>query len=179
MLRVFVGIPASEKIKQLATEWAKKYASLPLRFVSGNGLHITLVPPWYAENADCAVGEINDLATAVKPFKIRFKEITLGTSPKRPRLIWTMAEDFEKEEILKLKKTSEAVFGQRPVGTVAYNPHLTLARFNENDFESLGFKELREKIDWEMEVNSVALYESKLLHEGAQYEILKEIKLNG
>lgn len=176
MIRVFVGIPVSEEIKKKIVEWAEDHKSWPLRFVSGNALHITLVPPWYAEDANCAVGQLGDIATVVKPFKIRFKKITFGTSPKRPRLIWTMGEDYDKEGMLRLKTAAEAVFGQKPE-VRPYNPHLTIARFKEEDFDKLPTKELEESVDWEMEVNSVVLYESKLHHSGAEYEVLKEIEL--
>lgn len=175
MLRVFVGIPASEELQEEIRKWSEVYKEWPLRFVSGQGLHITLVPPWYVENADCAVGEINNLASAVKPFKIKFKKITFGTSPERPRLIWTIGEGYDREAILRLKTTAETVFGQR-ADTRIYAPHLTLARFKEEDFGELPSKDLEAAVDWEMEVSSVALYESKLYHSGAEYEILKEIE---
>ncbi len=175
MIRIFVGIPVSEEIREKISKLADGFRGWPLRWVAGNGLHITLVPPWYAESADCAVGEINDLASATAPFKIKFNKITFGTSPKRPRLIWTIGEDYDKEVILRLKTTAEAVFGQKTANR-PYVPHLTIARFNEADFDKFPTNDLDEKIDWEMEADSVALYESKLYHSGAEYEILKEIK---
>ena len=175
MIRVFVGIPVSEEVKKEITEWAEDHKDWPLRFVSGNGLHITLVPPWYADSANCAVGELDDIAAAVKPFTIRFKKINFGTSPKRPRLIWTMGEDYDKEGMLRLKAAAETVFGQKPE-VRPYNPHLTIARFKEGEFDKLPTKELDEAVDWEMEVNSVVLYESKLHHSGAEYDVLKRIE---
>jgi 2'-5' RNA ligase len=175
MIRVFIGIPAPENIRAEAFDFREKLKDWPLRWVSGDDLHITLVPPWYVENADCVIGEINDLAKTMEPFKIKFKKITFGTSPKRPRLIWTMGEDYDREAILRLKATAETVFGQK-ADTRIYSPHLTIARFKEDDFDKFPTKNLEEKIDWGMEVNSVALYESKLNHSGAEYEILKEIE---
>ncbi|TSC60404.1 MAG: 2'-5' RNA ligase [Parcubacteria group bacterium LiPW_15] len=178
MIRVFVGIPISEELREKIGKWAESHKDWPLRFVSGTGLHITLVPPWYAENSDCAVGQLDDIATAVKPFNIKFKKITFGTSSKRPRLIWTMGEDYDKEGMLRLKAVAEAVFGQKPE-VRPYSPHLTIARFKEEDFGKMPTKELDENVDWEMEVNFVVLYESKLHHSGAEYEILKKIELKG
>lgn len=178
MIRVFIGIPVSEELKEKIGKWAESHKAWPLRFVSGTGLHITLVPPWYADGANCAVGQLDEMAAAVKPFRIKFKKITFGTSPKRPRLIWTMSEDYDKEGMLRLKAAAGAIFGQKPE-VRPYNPHLTIARFNEGEFDKLPTKELDEAVDWEMEVNSVVLYESKLHHSGAEYEILKEIKLVG
>jgi 2'-5' RNA ligase len=178
MIRVFVGIPVSEEIKKKIAQWAEDHKDWPLRFVSGTGLHITLVPPWYVDSADCAVGQLDDIAAAAKPFTIKFKKITFGTSPKRPRLIWTMGEDYDREGMLRLKAAAGAIFGQKS-DPRPYNPHLTIARFKEEDFNKFPAKELEESVDWEMEVDFVALYESKLHHSGAEYEILKEIKLVG
>lgn len=175
MIRVFVGIPIEEALRPAVLDLKEKFKNLPLRWVSGNGLHITLVQPWYAEDADCAVGELSALVNEVVPFKIKFKSVTFGTSPKRPRLLWTMGEDYDREIMLRLKAVAETVFGQRP-DIRPYAPHLTLARFKEEDFEKFPTKNLDEKIDWEMEVNSVALYESKLEHSGSEYEILKKIE---
>lgn len=178
MIRVFLGIPASEELRGKIVQWTEGYKDWPLRWVSGNGLHITLVQPWYALNADYVVGKISELAKVAKPFKIKFKKITFGTSPKRPRLIWTMGEDYDREAMSHLKTTAEVVFGQR-ADIRPYAPHLTIARFKEEDFGNLPAKDFKEGVDWEMEVKSVALYESKLQHSGSEYEILKKIKLVG
>lgn len=71
--RIFIGIPASEEIKKLAGEWGltslnpsferREIKSTPLlakerqgevniRWVAPRNLHITLVPPWQAEEAE-------------------------------------------------------------------------------------------------------------------------------
>ncbi|MDO8504842.1 MAG: RNA 2',3'-cyclic phosphodiesterase [Candidatus Liptonbacteria bacterium] len=176
MIRVFVAIPIPEELQKEIFAWEKNYKNLPVRWGSGQSLHITLVPPWYAEDANCAVGELSDIQSAVKPFEIRFDRVSFGTRPDAPRLIWAWGKEAG-EEILKLKSVAEAVFGQRPEKR-PYNPHLTLARFKDDDFKSFPIKHLEEKIDWKMKADSVALYESRLHHSGAEYEILKEIKLN-
>ncbi len=185
MIRVFLGIPASEELKEKISLWAEGYKDWPLRWVSGNGLHITLVQPWYApacrqagKTLDCWMDKLDDLAKATGPIKIKFKKVTFGTNPAKPRLVWTIGEDYDREAMIRLKTAAEAVFGQR-LDIRSYSPHLTIARFKEEDFENLPDKNLNDSVDWEMEVGSVALYESKLQHSGAEYEILKEIKLVG
>ena len=178
MIRVFVGIPASEEISKKITKWAEDHKDWPLRFVSGTGLHITVVQPWDAEESQITDYEVRcrEAVKDIKAFKIRFKEIIFGTSSKRPRLIWTMGVDYDREMALKLKSAAETAFGQKP-DIRPYNAHLTVARFKEADFEKIPNKDMHEKVDWEMTVDSIALYESKLLQSGAEYEILKKIEL--
>ena len=84
--------------------------------------------------------------------------------------------DYDREMALKLKSAAETAFGQKP-DIRPYNAHLTVARFKEADFEKIPNKDMHEKVDWEMTVDSIALYESKLLQSGAEYEILKKIEL--
>lgn len=175
MIRVFVGIPVSEEFQLRVFSWEEKFGALPVKWARGKNLHITLVPPWYAEGADCAVGELSDIKTSVKPFTLRFDRVVYGPRPEEPRLIWAETKIIP-EDIFNLKSSAETVFGQRPEKR-PYKPHLTLARFKTEEFASFQVKKLEEAVDWEMEVNSVVLYESKLYHSGAEYEILKEIKL--
>lgn len=175
MIRVFAAIPLPPELAKKIQEWKEKHSDLPVRWVSGSGLHITLIPPWDAERGDDAPLDMEALAGSVRPFKIKFENLTLGTSPKRPRLIWAMNKK-PPAEILALKAASEAYFG-RKAEPRPYNPHITICRFKEDDFAKFPFGDLDEKIDWEMEVNSVVLMESKLLHSGAEYEVIKEIKL--
>lgn len=172
-----MGIPASEELKEKISEWSEGFKDWPLRFVSGNGLHITVVQPWYMEESEISnlEAQIGGAFKNIEPFKIKFKELTFGTSPKRPRLIWAMGEDYDDEAALKLKAAAETAFSQKP-DIRPYRPHLTVARFKEEDFEKMSTKDLHEKIDWEMTVDSIALYESKLLQSGSEYEILKKVE---
>jgi 2'-5' RNA ligase len=88
-----------------------------------------------------------------------------------------MGEDYDKEKIAALKGLCEVVFGQRAENR-PYVPHLTIARFKEEDFAGLPAA-LEKEVSWKMKIDSVALYESKLYHSGAEYEILRKIELRG
>jgi 2'-5' RNA ligase len=55
--------------------------------------------------------------------------------------------------------------------------HSTLARFRPEDFSKFPIKELNEQVNWRQTVDHIALYESHLSSQGAEYEVIEKIRL--
>jgi len=175
--RLFVALPISEKLQAEIAAWEKKFSQLPVRWLAGKNLHITLVAPWEeAEENIPGILEIlknyrNDpaLKNFPKITEIDFSKVRFGPSPFTPRLIW--AEGETPAELTELKKTLGRVLNlpdHRP-----FSPHLTLARFRPEEFNGFSIKELDESIDWTETFTDFVLMESRLLPDGADYRIME------
>jgi 2'-5' RNA ligase len=173
--RIFVAVPISEELQEEILEWEKNYRRLPVRWIAGKNLHVTLIPPWESEEAEKVSMILKTLEGKIgESFEIVFERVCYGPRKEEPRLIW--AEGKAPKEIQDLKTRVENILGQRPDGR-PFKLHLTLARFNSRDFVKFPIKNLDEEVFWRQEVKSFVLMESRLLPEGAEYEVLEEIKL--
>lgn len=175
MKRVFIAIKASSDIQKKSEIWKNKYPELPVRWLSNNNLHITLVPPWEENNIEIIIGKLEKIPQKLSPFEVNYTKIAFGPTAKEPRLIW--AEGNAPKELIKLKnETFETLGVQKPVRK--FKLHLTLARFREENFCRFPINVLNEKINWKETVDSVSILESILRPEGAEYIVLKTFKLN-
>jgi len=174
-MRLFVAIKISEELQKEILEWERDYQRLPVRWIAGKNLHVTLIPPWESE-------EVGKISTALKALEgkmersleVIFKRVCYGPQKEKPRLIW--AEGKAPKEIQDLKTEVEGILRQKP-DSRPFKLHLTLARFNPRDFTRFPIKSLDEEVFWRQEVKSIVLVESRLLPEGAEYEVLEEIRL--
>lgn len=192
--RIFVAIPISEALQEEIVQWEKVYQELPVRWISGKNLHITLVPPWYEEDISHVDTLLRVIAEKQVPHVIHFHSVSFGprpvrdpkskisanvsrrlisngARPKQFRLIW--AEGRASRELSELKEELGRARMQKG-DSRPWVMHLTLARFRPKTFSSFSIKNLHEKVHWEEEVRSMVLMESHLSKEGADYEILKE-----
>ena len=171
--RLFVGIAISQKLQQEIIKWRYGYMELlPIRWTKCENLHITLIPPWQ-DYPNRVISKLQSLKSII-PFKVNFSDITTGPKLKRPRLIWASGKDDP--SILKLKSSLEKVLEQRK-REENFFMHITLAKIflpRKCPFE---IKELQEKINWEEIIETVTLYESHLLKNGSQYDILYQKKI--
>lgn len=172
--RIFVAIPISPELQAKIRKWTKKISALPVRWLAGKNLHITLVPPWYEENAVGVVEKLKLLVMGVRPFEIRFERVTFGPDPRRPRLIWAQGKTVS--QITELRARIIDALGakeeERP-----FRLHLTLARFKPETFSSFPIQRLDERVHWRDHVRSFVIMESHLFPDGADYEALAEIPL--
>lgn len=180
--RLFVAIPISEGLQNQALNFRKNYKNLPVRWLSGKNLHITLIPPWYTHDIASVKEKLESLKGKMSAFNVKFENISFGPSLSEPRLIW--ASGKTPPQIIELKNLSEKALGEKNLGEKALNRqpenrpfilHLTLARFRPEDFQKFPIKSLDEKIDWVENINSIVLMESHLSQKGADYEILQKI----
>lgn len=174
--RIFIGIKASNEIISKVVLWQERYeGKIIVRWLLSKNLHITLIPPWYERDIDSVFKKLSNPVNKTVPFKIRFQKITFGPNIKHPRLIWAEAEMTNKIYLLKesIEKTLDIEHEKRKL-----RPHLTIARFREDNFKFFKVRELIDLISWEMYVKSFQIFESKISSNGAEYEVLKEIKFH-
>lgn len=119
-------------------------------------------------------------AVMVKYFNITIEGTGVYPSPSQPKVLWLGVNKGSDELITLHTEVEKRVkkFKENPK-KVNFTPHITIARV----------RDLKRKIDVlpfmntvyspiEFDVNSIYLYESQLLPEGAQYTILAEFPLN-
>lgn len=172
MKRIFVAIKISSEIQKKANEWKADFLSLPVKWISSEDLHITLIPPWNEKNISEIVGKIEKIKGKVSPFDIEFQKITYGPDPANPRLIW--AEGIVTEDLIRLANEVAGSLGAEPIAS-EFKPHLTIARFRPENFSVFPMKQLNEQINWKEKIDSVSLMESVPTPEGSEYKRLKTI----
>lgn len=172
--RVFVSIPISSALQNGISTWREKYRDLPVRWLSGKNLHITLIPPWYEQDPDAVIQKLKITTIGCAPFDIEFKEVTYGPDPRVPRLIW--AEGQAPQDIHRLKAQIEKILGRLPEKR-QFKLHLTLARFRPENFAKFPEKNLNETVSWQEKIDSFTLMESHLSPAGADYVILEKIQI--
>lgn len=172
--RIFVAVPVSPALQEKVEIWRAKYERLPVRWLAGKNLHITLIPPWYAADVSNIASQLELVAGESKCFEIFFRRVVFGPEPHRPRLIW--AEGETPPELISLKSKLEKILDKEPERR-PFRLHLTLARFRPETFSSFPLKRLGENVSWVEMVDSFVLMEAHLSAAGADYEILAKYKL--
>jgi len=162
--RLFIAISVEGELKEAILAWQADHFSWPVRWLSGDNLHITVVAPWVEANLDSVIGQLESFAQKPRvPFYLRFFKVVFGPNRFAPRLVWSEGRAIK--PILDLKDDLEAALG-RPDPRF-YRLHLTLARFQQTDFGPAGLPNLFDRVDWGQEVRGFTLYESILKPEGA------------
>lgn len=165
--RIYVAIAVPEAMQELMLATSRKHR-LPVRWIEGKNLHITLVPPWYADDVEEVKSRLRRVAKH-RPFTVALNNVAYG--PKgRPRVIWATGPTTK--DILDLQEHVESALGahhERP-----FRLHVTLARFNPDRFRPA--QRINEQVDWSFTVDSIVLMESRLSSAGADYEILEKVE---
>lgn len=171
-MRVFVAIdiPPDVQGQMLA---AAERIRLPVRWLAGKDLHITLVPPWHTDDIEEVRRQLGQLKTH-RPFSIAFNSVSFGP-PGRHSLIWATGPTTR--GIAELKSHVESSLGV--MHDRKFRMHVTLARFRPEDYPKLGVQRLEIPVDWRMRVDSVVLMESHLSAAGAEYEVLERVRFQG
>lgn len=174
MKRIFIALPISEELKKWVSDWQNRHSDLPVRWIKEKNLHITIVPPWYTDNLNLVARQLEKIKNKFGQIELHFDKICIGPTSKNPRMIWL---EGETPEILpKLKTHLEAVLGLKPEKR-DFLLHLTIARFNPRDFHKFPLDPINEKISWDEKISSLVLMGSRLLPQGAEYEIIASIPL--
>lgn len=173
--RIFIAIPISEDVQKEILKWTKRYKKLPVRWLAGKNLHITLIPPWYTDNVETVIKKLKKVECP--PFDIEFSKVSYGPDPKRPRLIW--AEGTASESVVCLKDKLEKMLPEYKSTYKEWLMHMTIARFDPDTFSSFPVKKIDEKVIWQDNIKTFVLMESHLSREGADYEILETFHLYG
>ncbi len=172
--RIFLALPIYERIQEQAEQLRRKFSHLPVRWIQGKSMHITLIPPLEEDDVEKVKQSLSSLVIGIPSFQIEFTIITYGPSQREFRLIW--AEGRTPREIFMLKTQLERILGIQP-SSRPFALHLTLARFRPETFSSFPIKKLNEHISWKQECASFVLLESHLLPHGSEYEALMQIHI--
>lgn len=172
--RIFIALKISEELRSAITECEKAWADLPVRWLQGKNLHVTIIPPWYVQDAQPVIDLLKTMEGRTGTVEMAFEKVRPGPDPRNPRLIW--AEGPTPPRLPKLKTGLEQLLKfrheKRP-----FLLHLTLARLKPENFKKFPDKKFQETVDWKGEAAAFVLMESKLSPSGADYHVLAEFKL--
>ncbi len=182
--RIFLAINIPDDIKQKLLEFRKYWQDLPARWTKPENIHITLVFIGYVledelENIKKVTSQV---CTKHKPFSISLSRVFLGPPGATPRMVW--AEIEKPRELLGLQSNLENTLyeasntGYREKEKRPYNPHMTLCRFDPQEFRRGGFNKSDSfDINYTFHANSVEVMESTLKRTGAEYSVVESFKL--
>ena len=166
--RLFVAIKTSTELDQEIKAWQIKHAKLPCRWIKGQNLHVTLVPPWHEVDEARVKASLNQIQEKITNFRISFKKIESTTNGK---IIWLTGD--APKEILDLKNTLHETL-EIPKQNRPFKMHVTVGKINPKEILE---KNLEEKFIFEEKINEIVLMQSQINNEGADYKILHKIKL--
>lgn len=180
--RLFIGLDLPDELRNdLRIAKDKVEPETGGRWIDPGNLHVTL-----KFLGNCAPEIINDLHNLIDGVTVKYTLFNLNTtefgcfpSSKRVRILWLGMDG--NEQIIKLQNEIEeaiAVLGFE-IEKKKFHPHITVARFRNPGKVKLAEVNKMVKIDREVKVDYVILYESKLSSKGANYSIMKKFKLLG
>ncbi len=156
--------------ERLEKKLKRKIPWIPLK-----NLHLTILFLGYLKEEDLIkILEIFEkFPLNFLPVSFKIKKIDYGP-PGKKRMIWLYLE--KNERIEKIKKFFEEELTEKGINYQReereYLPHINLVRL-KFDLET----EIRENLNWQVILKEIALFESHLKKEGAEYEKLKSIKI--
>ncbi len=181
MARLFLAVPLTEAARGgLAKELERLLGrvSLPGRVVSAENWHITLAFLGVVDSkrADRLVGILSQ-ATLGKAFRLKLGGLGGFPSAARATILWTGIQEGEEP----LRKLSETVAGcvslaGIPLEVREFRGHLTLSRLKQEE-NLTAFVEDGRALEVSLQVERIALYESRTLPTGSRYLELKNFTL--
>ena len=172
-LIIFVA-SLSASLQERILKWEKGFKFLPVRWLSGKNLHLTIVPPWYEDDIEGSRDKLRDLAGKFRQMDLNFTQVEFGPTMRQPRLIWVRGE--VNKELIALKEAVDRAFKKNSPKR-QFIPHFTLARFRSEDFVDFKIKELDETVFWINKASSIVIMQAHLSPKGADYEIIEAINL--
>lgn len=171
--RFFVACGISDVLAEQIFLWEQKFIDLPVRWLGRDALHITVVPPWEADN-ERGAAEFLGRISGIGPFPVFFSRVSFGPSEHGPRLVW--ARGPSPKPLLALRDAAHRACSISDTARSFYM-HVTIARFRPELFSQFRTKHLDERMKWHDEATSFRLMESHLVPGGASYETLAEFSL--
>ena len=176
-MRLFIGVPVSEEIKEKVKPLYQKLKETDAIFnlVPLDNLHFTI--KFLGDVDESKLEEIKGKLSEIKQssFKISLKGIGAFPSLERINVIWIGTES--KEIISLMKKTDHLLNYIKKNDFEKEVAHLTIARVKSGELKEF-VEEFSETDFGEMLVDKFVLYESVLTPEGPIYKIIKEFKLS-
>ena len=181
--RVFIGIPAGDQVKSTLSllQSIVDCNSRHIKWIPFDNIHLTL-----SFLGDVSINDIPDIVQVVEQnittaqFQLTISETGVFPSSKSPKVLWLgIDKGIDELKLLHEQVVKSVTEYKDNYENNIFIPHISIARI----------RRLHRKIDVlpflnsvyspiELEVNSISMYESKLLPEGAQYTIIKTFPLN-
>jgi 2'-5' RNA ligase len=155
-MRLFIGIKISKKFQNKIIRWQKEN-NLKARLINPQNLHITLVSPWYEEDASKIIERLKKVKFT--GFEMVFDKVIIN---KRNKIVWIETSN-PPIQIFELQKSLSEIFKSKNEKR-EFKPHITIARFKDTG-------ELK-KINFIEKVNNVTLFRSKLGRKEANYFVI-------
>lgn len=167
--RLFVALRLSEELIEKISHFRSIHDDLDVDWIEDEDLHLTLVPPWYEDDVNGVINNLESLS-GFGEVDLFFGEVILGPDDDRPYMLWLDVEDDGVLESLR-DRCHDVLDIDLPDRD--FRPHVTLARFHED----LELPEFTFAIDSVELFESLVLMESHINDERGKYETVHEIEL--
>ena len=180
---LFIGIPAGREIKPILSDIQSSLElnSGQIRWVPPKNIHITLsfIGNVSLEGIPNLTKALED-ALNLKHFRISIEKSGVFSSVQHPKIFWLGIGKGRKKMIALYEHIEKTVtvfkLGRKKE---IFIPHITIGRSTQSygKIDVLPFLEYVYS-PRELAINSVALYESQLQSQGAEYKVLNKFPLN-
>lgn len=185
--RVFVAINFNESIKEKLVKIQNKIDCLfldnnPIKWTKKDNLHVTVFFVGYVYDDDLLeiFDQIENAIKDYRSFLLKFNEIDFMPREENKKMIWAFGEENKTLDSIRQKIKKNILSTEKE--TEFFIPHITMGRINQFQFKRIEKEEIPNisdemLFDIETVVDSVDIMESELKKGGAEYTILKSIKL--
>lgn len=177
-LRLFIALPlTSGLLKKIAflEDKIDKKLGFKLDWIPLRNLHLTILFLGHLDYENyLKVSNAFDSLQLTQNFNLKINKIDYGP-PGTKRMIWLYGE---KNKVLEeLRRNLEDKLNELGINyrreEREFLPHINLVRFRKE----INLMPINEKLNWQISLNEVALFQSYLLRQGAEYEKLKSKKI--
>lgn len=180
--RIFIAIPLSQETCEKITEAIERLRWLPIRWIPQKNWHVTVIPPFLADNGGVAaiLSEVQKRLEKFSSFPIDFEAVVLAPPGQKARMIWLTG--LFSPRLQELKDAFGDLFQGKFLGSGHEGdgsrllPHITLARFSEGEMSDLEVKtrilENLKNASLSFEAKEVCVMESRFMRAGVEYETL-------
>lgn len=174
--RLFLALLLPDEMISFLVSLAKR---LPGRPLPSENLHLTLF--FFGQVSSQKEGKIKEALSEValeeKPLALSFTDLSFFPSSGRPRGIWVKVGGRDGKRLFSFRQRLGEEFLARNIGfdQKPFLPHITLTRFPKK--EKVFKKSLPKVSTKKFTAVSIGLFESRLSKRGADYFLIKEVKL--
>ena len=174
--RLFLALLLPDEMISFLVSLVKK---LPGRSLPPDNFHLTLF--FFGQASSQEEEKIKKVLSGAvlkeKPLTFSFADLSFFPGCGRPRGIWVKVGGRDKERLFSFHQRLGEEFLARNIGfdQKPFLPHITLTRFSRK--EEVFKKSLPKVSVKEFTASSLGLFESRLSKKGADYFLIKEVKL--
>jgi 2'-5' RNA ligase len=167
MTRLFIALLPSEETRHHIAKFRHDYQDLHVGWLPDDKLHITVIPPWQTDDVDSVIHQLRKVKLPTSVFDLELTRTGYGPDLDDMRLVWATGDT--PAELHELRRTIEIVME----GTVPHRDnfltHMTLGKFEPDDFNIETWPKLPGDISWVNPITSFALMQSHKQDNGNHY----------